>query len=404
MFYKSELFFLQQILKRHHIPITILEPEKPIDPSLDIGIGKFFGIEQNNMCFYDYFPEIKPQTIYKVKDIFFCRYIFMLLPDSHPQKLLFIGPFSDSQITPQKILEKGESLGLEPRNIKQLELYLSSIIATIDENYIFTLLDTLSEFMWGDDNYTTVDINHDETSDFKPELKRDIPPDDTALKMHIMENRYAYENEIIEAVSHGRINKAEMMLSGFSALSFDRRLTDQLRNTKNYCIIMNTLLRKAAESGGVHPIYLDSLSSDYAKRIESLPSVLGAHEFMIEMFKDYCRLVKKQSMRHYSPPVQRAITCINMDLTADLSLSTLANANNVSASYFSTLFKNETGQTLTDFVNNARINHAKKLLKNTNLQVQTVAQHCGILDVHYFSKMFKKKVGKTPKEYRENAV
>jgi len=33
--------------------------------------------------------------------------------------------------------------------------------------------------------------------------------------------------------------------------------------------------------------------------------------------------------------------------------------------------------------------------------VQTIAQHCGIVDVHYFSKMFKKAVGKTPKEYRE---
>ena len=36
----------------------------------------------------------------------------------------------------------------------------------------------------------------------------------------------------------------------------------------------------------------------------------------------------------------------------------------------------------------------------SRLQVQTVAQHCGFLDVHYFSKVFKKYIGKTPKEFK----
>ena len=42
-----------------------------------------------------------------------------------------------------------------------------------------------------------------------------------------------------------------------------------------------------------------------------------------------------------------------------------------------------------------------RLLATTKLQIQTIAQHCGILDVHYFSKVFKKSVGVTPKQYRE---
>ena len=42
------------------------------------------------------------------------------------------------------------------------------------------------------------------------------------------------------------------------------------------------------------------------------------------------------------------------------------------------------------------------LLKTTRLQVQTVAQHCGMMDVQYFSKTFKKIAGVTPREYRLN--
>ena len=45
--------------------------------------------------------------------------------------------------------------------------------------------------------------------------------------------------------------------------------------------------------------------------------------------------------------------------------------------------------------------HLHALLDTTHLQVQTVAAHCGIMDLQYFLKLFKKRVGKTPREYRE---
>ena len=93
---------------------------------------------------------------------------------------------------------------------------------------------------------------------------------------------------------------------------------------------------------------------------------------------------------------------IDADLSADLSLSKLAQAQNISAGYLSATFKKETGQTVTDYINSERMQLAAHLLKTTTLQVQTVAAHCGILDVQYFSKVFKKYMKKTPKAYRES--
>lgn len=122
---------------------------------------------------------------------------------------------------------------------------------------------------------------------------------------------------------------------------------------------------------------------------------------MEEMYRSYCRLVKKHSMKDYSSPVQKAITCIDANLAGDLSLSVLASMQNISAGYLSTIFKKETGKTITEYINDSRMEQAKKLLSTTKLQIQTVAQHCGILDVHYFSKLFKKTTGKTPKQYRD---
>ena len=107
-------------------------------------------------------------------------------------------------------------------------------------------------------------------------------------------------------------------------------------------------------------------------------------------------------MKNYSATIQKAVVLIDSDLTAELSLRFLAEKLNVNSSYLSTLFKKETGQTVTEYITQQRVRHARYLLENTRLQIQTVAQHCGISDVHYFSKLFKAATGMTPKEYRRS--
>jgi YesN/AraC family two-component response regulator len=164
--------------------------------------------------------------------------------------------------------------------------------------------------------------------------------------------------------------------------------------------VLNTLARKAVENGGVHPIYIDSVSSDFALKIEAAKNTDECDELFFTMIRKYSRLVQKHSQKDYSLLVQKVITCIDTDITADLSLKTQAKLLNVNPSYLSTLFKKETGVTLTDYVNKKRVERAKHLLKNGNTQIQTVAQSCGILDVNYFTKIFKKYEGVTPKEYR----
>ena len=124
---------------------------------------------------------------------------------------------------------------------------------------------------------------------------------------------------------------------------------------------------------------------------------------MCDMFRSYCRLVRKHALKVYSPLVQKTVILIESDLSANLTLHSLAQSQDVSCGYLSTIFKKETGQTVSEYIREKRVRHAAHLLATTHLQVQTVAVHCGIMDVQYFSKIFKKQTGKTPKEYREGA-
>ncbi len=394
-------------MEKSNLKPYILDYDSPINYNDNLIYNVVFSEKNVSASFSEIFPNISERVQYKFYDLLGCKYIFIKLPQIQDDKILIIGPYLNEETSQNKILECSEKFNLPPTAVKLLELYFTTVPILRDEGQFFAVINTFCEQIWGGvDGYSSIDIEQNVHSIFnfvdkEKQIDFNVESD---WQIEAVEKRYAYENELLRAVSRGQTHKAEQMLLGFSSTSFESRSNDDLRNLKNYAIIMNTLLRKAAQDGGVHPIHLDKLSSDFAKKIEQLSSLRLVKEFMSKMLTDYCRLVRIHSIKQYSPLVQRAIIKIESDLTGNLSLKELSKLNNVSESYFSALFKSETGKTLTDYVNTQRIAQAKHLLLTTNLQIQTVAQHSGILDLHYFSKLFKKYTGKTPNEFKKNKL
>lgn len=400
MFYEAELRMLRETFQKCRIQTAIAELSKPIPDHPEAELRTFITSQLDlRKPLVEYVPAVQPATLYRLRDPFDCRYCYMLLPELPQDAVLVIGPYLPSAPSQKRCQEWAEKNNITPSQLKQLESYYGSVPILPDTSHLFVLLDCFAEQIWGAGNVTAEDINQD----FNGFPLTDKTPEgsDTLWDMKNMEQRYAYENQLMEAVSKGQIHKADLLLTNFTSFSFENRLADPIRNIKNYCIIMNTLLRKAAESGGVHPLHLDMNSSAYAARIEQIHSLETVPLLMSDMFRDYCQLVRKHSSKNYSPPVQKALLYIEANLTENLNLRMLAETLNVSPSYLSSLFRKETGQTLTEHINQRRIRHAMHLLKTTRLQVQTVAQHCGIMDVQYFSKVFKRIAGTTPKQYRE---
>ena len=86
-----------------------------------------------------------------------------------------------------------------------------------------------------------------------------------------------------------------------------------------------------------------------------------------------------------------------------LSLHTAASAVNVSANYFSAIFSQEMEMTFIEYVTSKRMEKAKKLLRQTEKHASEIALEVGYKDPHYFSFVFKKTQGYTPREYRMGA-
>lgn len=98
------------------------------------------------------------------------------------------------------------------------------------------------------------------------------------------------------------------------------------------------------------------------------------------------QMVKKYIQTHYGE---------------SLDLDTVAGQVFLSPAYLGILFKQKTGQNYTDYVMDIRIEKSKELLHDVTMTIAEIASAVGYKDVKYFSKLFKRKLGITPKEYRK---
>ncbi|MBQ8213896.1 MAG: helix-turn-helix domain-containing protein [Clostridia bacterium] len=405
-FYNSELQLLCETFRKSRVHTWIEEPNELENRIASLGIEGALGMtDEARSALPRRFPHtFASRTMYKITDAFGFSYIALLLPDEQSAKALCIGPYLTSTPSPERILEIGEATRVPRRQQKYLEEYYFGISVLTDRDHLFMMLDAFCERLWRTPSFFIIDQNQENQIPASPinDISQNDSFHETLMNVKAMEERYVFENELIKAVELGQIHKEKQLRAAFSQNAFEKRVADPLRNAKNYGIIMNTLLRKAAEQGGVHPVYLDRVSSKIAMQIEQLPSLSENTDLMCSIFRAYCRLVRNHSLKQFSQVVQKTILLIDSDLSASLSLNALARQQSISSGYLSTIFKKETGKTVSEYIREKRIKHASHLLATTNLQIQTVALHCGIMDVQYFSKTFKRLTGKTPKEYRES--
>ncbi len=399
------LDFTVMLLDKLHVASHVIDhPEQHIPSAVDGGLrAMLFGESNYAKLLVNSPTQAEERTVYRFFDEYRCHYVFFKLPDG--ERYFFVGPYISALPSDDFCERKVQQLGLNATHLSYIKKYYTSLPVVEEENVLFGIVDTLAHFTFGGENGFTV-----ETVSYEiPDRRRPVytcgifeDTDSSSLSLEIIEQNYQNERQLIEAVSKGQLHRVDIIASSVLNRGTEPRLTDSVRNRKNYLIILNTLLRKAAELGEVHPFHINRLSSIFAGKIEELCRIDDSLLLQKEMIRKYCLLVKEHSLKKYSHLIGRVITLISYDLTADLSLKHIAERMNVNASYLSATFKKECGETLTDYVNRKRMETAAFILSHTSKQVQAVSEECGILDANYFIKLFKKQYGMTPTQYRES--
>ena len=382
---------------------NVINITKPIPNDLDLGLRhSIIGESNRTLGEMDFLPTdfIKNNTILLSMDKYECHYIFLPLPTPARDKTLVAGPYLTENTSIVKTNELCRKLNI-PTGLHQfMHQYFATLPCLPDTSIIENYIDTVGESLYGSGNYTIEYIR--QVPDTGTSYISNIDTLDNEEMMKRMEYRYSLEQKVINAISRGDFNSAMRSSTDQALRNIDNRSSNTLRSKKNNLLAFNTVCRKGAEKGGVHPIFLDEMSRQMAIKVENMISTEQDKQVHRDILKNYCNMVQQNSTTGFSPTMQRALIHVSQHLfDTELTLQSTAEYLALNKTYLANLFKKETGGTFTAYVNGRRIEHAIFLLNTSDKQIHTIASECGIPDVTYFTRLFQKEKGMSPSQYRK---
>ncbi len=105
--------------------------------------------------------------------------------------------------------------------------------------------------------------------------------------------------------------------------------------------------------------------------------------------------------KSFNSNIEKALEFINLHFDRKITISEIAGILHLNPTYFSKLFKDETGQNFSDYLLNLRLSHADTLLLETKKPVTEIAYSCGFGNSNYFCEAFRKKKKVSPTEFRK---
>lgn len=195
--------------------------------------------------------------------------------------------------------------------------------------------------------------------------------------------------------------KKEEMEAEFQ--SIEEQVKQSFAEKSRACMYLQQVIRVVDVAG-------EEVSSDIS-RIRDERKDLLCQVTAQKSFEQACKIVKEYILQVYDAltelntssgerQARMALDYIQKNyMDPNLSLNDICSYLNISTSYFSTIFKEVTGETFTEVLIRTRMEKAKELLENTTMKNYEIAEKVGFSDPHYFGISFKKMTGYTPTEY-----
>jgi two-component system response regulator YesN len=205
------------------------------------------------------------------------------------------------------------------------------------------------------------------------------------------------EKELAKAIRYGDQNQAQIYLEKiFDLLAASGKLSP--KSWHQLCFEFLEMGYKIARE-----LNISSLTSPVEKGQE-IPSLTTEQDIRIWLRHYFTEIMDKVRDTNSEPSlaVKKALTYIDDHFTEDLSLASLASYIGLSPNYLSQIFKQSTGKTFLDQLTSRRIEEAKKLLRQGDLNVSEISFRVGYDNPRYFSEVFHKQENMTPSQYRKN--
>ncbi|MDR1419415.1 MAG: helix-turn-helix domain-containing protein [Treponema sp.] len=208
------------------------------------------------------------------------------------------------------------------------------------------------------------------------------------------------ERELLAAVRRGENKKTRELLSEILAVILFTNPGDfaylQCRATELAALIFRTDVNPGDPDKSLPET--DSACIRRIQESKNLEELTDILYLSVERMTE--RVFSFREIRH-AAALRRAERYILENFTRKISLKEIARASDLSAPYFSTIFREEMGENFSSYLNRLRVEKAGRMLLETDLTLSEIASSCGFEDQSWFSKIFKSYMGQSPGKYRE---
>lgn len=212
---------------------------------------------------------------------------------------------------------------------------------------------------------------------------------------------YSKELAFFNAVKCGHVEKVKELYTPLNREGLGRLSDNPLNNMRYHFIVSVAMVTRFCMEGGMPSETAYTLSDLYIQKADKTNNPDSIRELHREMIIDYAERMQKIQEPAESKTVTLAMEYVNTNIRSPLLLEDIAEAAHVSTSYLSSLFKKETGETLTSYIQRTRVEEAKNMLKFTDTEFIDISNYLCFSSHSHFIAVFKKYEGITPKAYRD---
>ena len=320
---------------------------------------------------------------------------------------LVVGPTRQIVENEQELRELAFRLDLSGKEAEALIAGVRSIVRMPVES-VLQMLCTVNYVLNGEKlELKDISIYEQEQADltFRQELRQvqkrlaTIPQEREAQAEH---NTYDLEQLLLRMVRKGDTAALREWFATAPAIRGGVVANDQLRQRKNLFIVTVTLASRAAVQGGMQVDDAFTLSDSYIQQCELLSSPDRITNLQYRMLLDYTERVER--LRKGQAPSKLALDVANYvqhHISDAVSAEDIACALYISRPYLSKKFKEETGESLTNYIRKEKTEEAKRLLRYSDKSLTAIGSYLGFSSPSHFSRVFRTYAGSSPREYRE---
>lgn len=207
------------------------------------------------------------------------------------------------------------------------------------------------------------------------------------------------EKQLFKSIELGNINDSVYYAKCF----FEWMVNSCTENDMDIKLKVLELIFRAEsigfENGGM--LYSFAGRSKYLESLMQIQNYPQLQKWFEEKIVYVCRNIRLKKEESTVDVVKRAKEYIELNYAKDIDLDGVSKYLQISPYYFSKLFKKKTGKNFIEYLTQIRIEHAKVLLSNSSMSMKEICMEVGYSDANYFSRAFKKNVGLSPTEYKE---